>query len=48
MRTRSWIVLVALSSIALLFYLEHLGSEQPQRVMEISVVAPANVAGTQH
>jgi ABC-type transporter Mla subunit MlaD len=40
-----WLALVALILIALLFWLEYLGSEKPVTLKEIPVTAPADQAG---
>jgi hypothetical protein len=41
----AWLVLIAALVIALLFWLEHLGSEQPQQIKEIPVQPPAEKSG---
>jgi hypothetical protein len=42
------LMLIALLLLALLFWLEHLGSEQPRNLKEIPVVAPEDKAGSQN
>jgi len=43
-----WLLLVAGAAIALLMWLEWLGSEQPMQVIEIPVQAPATVSGSRN
>jgi hypothetical protein len=44
----AWLALLAGLAIALLFWLEHLGSEQPLQVKEIPVQPPAEKAGSRN
>ena len=44
----AWLLLVAGLAVALLMWLEWLGSEQPMRVTEIPVQAPITKAGSRN
>jgi hypothetical protein len=44
----AWLLLVAGLAVALLMWLEWLGSEQPMRVTEIPVQAPTTKAGSRN
>jgi hypothetical protein len=47
-RRLAWPALIAVLATALLFWMEHLGSEQPLQVMEIPVQPPAEKAGSRN